>query len=116
MWNKQISQAAIIVLDQTVILKRKFSRPKISAEKFIHPKEASGQRKRDLFMFEINVKQPLQQFYVIQRSEQGVEGEEHQGFAAGGDEHRRTRRSTNADLRKRKNGTYGCGRAAEVCR
>ena len=87
MWNKQISQAAIIVLDQMIVLKRKISRPKISAEKFIHSKEASGQKKRDLSMLEINVKQPLQQFYVIQRSEQGVEGEEHQGFAEGGDEH-----------------------------
>ena len=65
MWNKQISQAAIIILDQTVVLKRKFSRPKISAEKFIHSKEASEQKKRDLYMFEINVKQSPQQFLLF---------------------------------------------------
>ena len=91
MWNKQVSQVAAIILDQTVILKRKISRPNTSAKEFIHSKEASEQKKIDLFAFKISVKQSPQQFYAIQRSEQGIGGEVHQGFAAGGDEHRRAR-------------------------
>ena len=56
MWNKQVSQLAAIILDQTVVLKRKISRPRTGTDEAQGLERGLCATERDLLAFEMGAK------------------------------------------------------------
>ena len=115
MWRKQVSQIAVIVLDQNGRLKRKFSRPRTDAEEVHGFRTRSYCRQRGSIIIKTEAQQLPQELcttlgsnMVIVEELQRVRGEQ-----------RRTEEeqwNPNANLRWRGAGTYRCGVTVEVRR
>ena len=79
----------------------------------MHSKRVLEQGKGDLFLCKINTNKHRISSMWFSRSNRALEGTS-KGLVSASDEHRRTQQGPNADLRKGRRGTHGCGRAAEV--
>ena len=55
-WNKQVSQVAAIILDQTTILKRKISRPRSGKDEAQGLEQGLCAMERDLLVLEMGAK------------------------------------------------------------
>ena len=55
-WNKQVSQVAVIILDQTTVLKRKISRPRTGTDEVQGLEQGLCATERDLLAFEMGAK------------------------------------------------------------